>query len=600
MYIELVERGITNRGNVVELNQVANKPRDYECYMTLFPFDKNILNYVERYKTVKGYRGACYVFPALFIDIDNEDNVEEAHASALELITRLIDDYQVNQNDLMVYFSGRKGFHIGIPSWMIGISEPEVGIAERCKIFVKELTKGIANIDDGIYNDNRIFRTVNSLNIKGDLYKIPLTFNQVTDDFFNIRLLARNPITDFVRPVSQKTVNQRLNSLWNLSVVKETLTTSEINSMGLFSPKGKGNRNTGSFDQAAILLKNGINRHEVWKVLLLANSQNDPPLEETELRTIYESALRSVKIDSKQIDIRPFGAFLDEWIESIQEEKNRISLKFPLFDNEMKGKLRGKLCCIIHYGGTKKSLLAQNITWHNVMSENQRVIYSSMEMGVSDLHSRFIDMAVKGEFYNASYELEVKEREAPNSVRTMKDQLSARYGDRLMITFTKSMECNDYRIALDKVISENGNVDMLVVDGLSMMGGREDETALVSRHTKELKELAKDYNIFIMAIVHAAKGVEKHHRDMSAKARGSEKIIDNCDFYICPSLLIEGMVDGEPEYDKQKGYLRLVNKRGSGNTVNLIYNFDQQVLHMDQSPDDPRQFEKSIRRGIEI
>jgi archaellum biogenesis ATPase FlaH len=600
MYVELIEHDITRRGTVVELTQVPNNPRNYECYMTLFPFDVNILNYVARYKTVKGYRGSCYVFPALFIDIDNEENVEEAHASTLELITRLIDDYGMNQNDLMIYFSGRKGFHVGIPSWAIGITQPEVGIAERCKMFVKELTKGITNIDDSIYNDNRIFRTVNSLNLKGNLYKIPLTFNQITDDFFNIKLLAKNPITDFVRPVSQKSINQKLNSLWNLSVTKEVLTYSEISSTGLFSPKGKGNRNTGSFDQAAILLKNGINRHEVWKVLLLANSQNEPPLEEAELRTIYESALRSVKIDTKQIDVRPFGEFLDDWIESIQTEKNQISLKFPLFDKEMKGKLRGKLCCVIHYGGTKKSLLAQNITWHNVMHEKQRVIYSSMEMGTPELTSRFIDMAIKGEFYNASYELEQKERENPNYVRGIKNNLASCYGDRLMITPTASMEAPDYKVVLNKVINENGNVDILVVDGLSMMGGKDDETALVSRHTKELKELAKEYNIFIIAIVHASKGAEKHHRDVSQKARGSEKIIDNCDFYICPSLLIENVAEGDVEYEQWRGYLRLVNKRGSGNTVNLIYSFDSQLLHMDQSSDDPKQVEKSIRKGIEI
>ena len=72
MYVELVEGSITNRGKIVELNQVPSKQRSSESYITLFPFDKSILPYVSRFKTVKGFRGLNYVFPALFIDIDNE------------------------------------------------------------------------------------------------------------------------------------------------------------------------------------------------------------------------------------------------------------------------------------------------------------------------------------------------------------------------------------------------------------------------------------------------------------------------------------------------------------------------------------------------
>ena len=598
MYIELVEKAITNRGNIVELNQVANKPRDYECYMTLFPFDKNILEYVKLNKSVKGYKGITYVFPALFIDIDNENDLDSAHGSACELVARLINDYQVNPNDLMIYFSGRKGFHIGIPAWMIGIDAPEREIAARSEMFALELTKGIKDIDKGIYNDNRLFRTVNSWNVKGNLYKIPLTFDQLTDDVFQIKQRARNPVTDFVRSVSQKVINKGLNTLWNLSVIKEELSESEIKTSGLFAPHKAGARNSTAFDQAIVLLRNGINRHEVWNIINLANIQNSPPLPEPELRVIYESALKTAKINEKKIDVRPFGGFMNEWIESIQEEKNKISLKFPLFDHEMKGKLRGKLCCMIHYSKTKKSLLAQNITRHNVVFQGQRFIYSSMEMGVPELMSRFIDMAVEGEEHNGSYELEQKERSMPNYVRSVQDKISAIYGDKLLITPSPSLQSADYRLILDRMISEVGTIDGLVVDGLSMMGGTDDETALVGRHTKELKEVAKDYNIFIIAIVHTSKGEDRHHRDVSNKARGSEKIIDNCDFYICPSLLVEFSSSEDTEYEKYRGYVRLVNKRGSGNTINVIYDFIPKMLYMEQSSEDPKQFNKKESNSI--
>jgi archaellum biogenesis ATPase FlaH len=594
MYVELVEGNKKNRGNIVELSSVGRKIRDVESYISLFPFDKGIIPYVKSKKSVSGYKGGVYLHPALFVDVDKKDDNEGARQSALSLIDRLMNDYGVDQEDLWIYFSGNKGFHLGIPSWMIGAEQSsDCDIPKQCENFVKKLCEGIPNIDSGIYNPNRIFRIVNSRHQDSGLYKIPLTFDQLNTSVDEIRVLAEEPNQDFLRKASSKIVNENLKALWNISVPGQVLDKSEVSSTGLFSPKMSGDRNTTAFKQAAILLKQGIHRGEVWNVMLLANAQNNPPLPEVELRTCYESALRTVKQEIKDVEISQIGGFMNEWEESIRDEKNKISLIFPVFDHEMQGKLRGKLCCVIHYGGTKKSLLAQNISYHNVINNDQRVVYSSMEMGVPELIGRFIDLIVEGEYTNASVELEQLEKTNPSAVRLAMDNISAAYGDKLFLTPTSGMETSDYKKVLDKTISETGPVDILVVDGLSMMGGKDDETALVSRHTKELKELAKDYNIFVITIVHASKGGEKYHRDVSQRARGSEKIIDNCDFYICPSLIVKETLGDEKEYEDDRGFLRLVNKRGSGRTIDTVYNFNKKRLLMTQSPQDAREIDRN-------
>lgn len=287
------------------------------------------------------------------------------------------------------------------------------------------------------------------------------------------------------------------------------------------------------------------------------------------------------------LDIRPLSGWFDEWIIGITEENNKISLKFPIFDHEMRGKLRGKLGVIIHYGGTKKSLFAQNIAHYNIVENNHRVIYSSMEMGVADLVNRFTDIqvVVENQHKNASYFLEEVNRTDPAYVKsTFYDIIAPAYGDRLMISQNSGLTCNEYTELLERVNTNIGPVDILIVDGLSMMGGNGSELELANMHTRGLKEIAKDKNILTLCIVHASRGGTKHDRDVSKHARGSEKIIDNCDFYVCPSL-----IEGDDEYRKDVGYLRLVNKRGSGNTINTIYDFDPRRLLMTQSTITPHE-----------
>jgi len=288
------------------------------------------------------------------------------------------------------------------------------------------------------------------------------------------------------------------------------------------------------------------------------------------------------------LDIRPISGWFEEWVTGISEEKNKITLKFPIFDSEMKGKLRGKLGVVIHYGGTKKSLLAQNIAYENIYREGLRVIYSSMEMGVIELGSRFIDINTDtGNEHSASSALEEMQKTDPATVKEIYfDKVAAAYGNLLQITQNSGLTVEEYKILIDRV----GGTDILIVDGLSMMGGKGTELDLTSMHTRMLKELAKDRNIFCLCIVHASRGAEKTTRDVSKYARGSEKIIDNCDFYICPSLIS----DGNEGYMRDYGYLRLVNKRGSGNTVNLIYQFNSKRLIMRQSEHKPDEFERQM------
>jgi len=285
----------------------------------------------------------------------------------------------------------------------------------------------------------------------------------------------------------------------------------------------------------------------------------------------------------KDIVCKDVSQWQAEWYQSILPENNKLSLKFENWDKEFKGKLRGKLVPVIGYGGTKKSLLGLNIAYENITRGLGSCIYSTMEMGATQIINRLLDMHVQPEKYNSHSELEyhnniTKKIKANEFYKT---SFAPAFKNNFFITENTSLETDGYDKLLSDFKNKNKRIDILIVDGLAGMGGKGSETELYSRHSKDLKELANKWDMLIFLICHVSKGGKKTDKDLSALVRSSEKIIDNCDFYITSSL-IESILPDE-EFDKTSGNLRLVNKRGTGNIIDVVYEFDGLRLTMNDS-----------------
>lgn len=316
------------------------------------------------------------------------------------------------------------------------------------------------------------------------------------------------------------------------------------------------------------------------------------------IRSFFSDAKDFEKTEAKKEDIicKDISEWSEEWYKSILPENNKLSLKFPKWDAEFKGKLRGKLVPIIGYGGTKKSLLAQNIAYHNIIMGLGTCLYSTMEMGAPTIINRLIDMHVApdGLDYNPHLQIEYHNNVTRkiNGKEFYEKSFAPAFKGNFFITQNTSLVTDSY----DKLIGIHNNsgkkIDILIVDGLAGMGGIGSETEVYSKHSKELKDLANRWDILVLLICHVSKGGKKTDRDLSTLIRSSEKIIDNCDFYICASLF--EISDGE--YDQNHGALRLVNKRGSGNVVDVVYDFCRQRLLMEQSNFQFSDFEK--KKGL--
>ena len=585
MYVEHSKGVDTGRGQITEFSAITTEARGHEYYISHFPFDKSILDYVAIHKTVKDHNGKHFC-PYILIDIDNETDLNESKTRALEIVTRLQSEYDLSPDDLTIYFSGSKGFHLVISLNTFGSPDPHEEMGSLIKIAVKELCGEIKH-DSKIYENHRLMRVENSLNAKSSLYKIQLSYSELFSlSIDKIKELAKRPRT-FTRkkPISEIRLNEKINRIVRSVFLRSDEPEKKTVDEGFFLPGPHGERNNKLYKQAYFLFVNtDLHEKSIKELISCINNSAPDPLPLSEINTLVNSARSNRK--NKQNEILKISMFSDMWqsfIDSLNEENNKIDLVFKGLNELFKGKQRGRLGIVLGYGGAKKSLYGQNACFENIVRGN-RCIYSNMEMGTAELTTRFINICLSGHTGLASQDLEIiykQGRDITGSLETMKELLT----NRLIVSENSNMTSERYDELIEKISNEIGRADILIVDGMSMMGGTGTEVERMNEHSKSLKELAKKWNILVLAICHVSKGDDLLTRDLTRKARGSEKIVDNADWLMTLSQIRQGS-----DYVSAAGFYHLWDKRGTGLRKEKIWEFQEHTLRMFESDKDESYF----------
>jgi hypothetical protein len=607
MFRELVEHQInTGRGLIVPVGQIFPAPAAHLRYCSLFMFGNDIHAHVKTNKSVREFNGKVYC-EAVWIDVDFDKDVNQARLSAIEVLKRLNVDYGINPDDLFLYFSGKKGFHIAIFNTLVGFNHSTAVEPEKMKDFVRRLTAGIPHIDMVIYEPVRIFRIENSMHEKSGLYKIRISFSELECELSSILELAVKPRTYPYKNPSGLTLNPKLNSLW-INSGNYLQEQREFESKGnLFQPPQEGNRNKTLLVQACTLFrKSELSSNAILDIIanaaFISSIGAKEPVDSQELKRIVHNAERLVGDERKkqtveELQMRSFGEWITEWENYVMQERSEKTLLFADVNRVIQGRLRGKLFVIMGYGGAKKSLYALNIALRNMRKDDDVCLYSTMEMSVPQLIDRIIDHEVKDpEGRNAHETAAVMYRSDISEGRKyIKKQLAEALGNKLQIIANSRMTYAGYKLAIQKCKETIGAPWLLIVDGLSMMGGKGTETELYSQNSADLKQLANEENIFIILICHVSKGAERWTKDLSRNIRGSEKILDNCDFYATMSQIQD---ETNPDaFRKDLGFMNFNDKRGSGESIDAVYAFDSKRLQLSDTPMDPKQFYEPVKRN---
>ena len=245
-------------------------------------FEKDIYTYFrDNNSRTRGYDGESYS-PFLPIDIDN------IQTNPADIINQL---YDWGVEDFNFYFSGNKGYHIEIPSSLLGV-EPCDNLPERYKYVASQLDIGA---DTSLYKRNQLYRLPNTLNSKSQLYKIQLNPDDILGGMTlqDIQKLAREPqeesfqIENMMRCVNEDNpagLNEYLSKLWDKSITPFNTKTAHVAGVK------KGKRNSTAYDTALRLKTQGKSIVEAENTIIKMNEENDPPDDVNQLLATVRSA----------------------------------------------------------------------------------------------------------------------------------------------------------------------------------------------------------------------------------------------------------------------------------------------------------------------
>lgn len=201
---------------------------------------------------------------------------------------------------------------------------------------------------------------------------------------------------------------------------------------------------------------------------------------------------------------------------------------FPDLDKKLKGLRPGAMYTIAGRPGMGKSTLAQNLATNIALGEGKPVLIFTLEMASLDLYGRII---------GATALVDTATLDTGN----LSDDDWKRYHEATTKVVDATIEiCDDaspsiteIRAKARRVLSEQGELGLIVVDYIQLMSsaGAENRQAEVARISRELKVLAQDLQVPVIAVAQLNRSVEQRieKRPTMADIRESGAIENDSD-----------------------------------------------------------------------
>ena len=146
---------------------------DREAYLSAFQFGDDFAKLLDRTGSPAGFAGSTWA-SYLWADIDRDDTtggIGRGLADLRLLVDTLVETFGVPREVLLPFFSGSKGFHLGIPTGLwLPAAAPD--FHEIAREFMEQLAaEAKIEIDAGIYDRVRALRAPNSRHPKTGLHK---------------------------------------------------------------------------------------------------------------------------------------------------------------------------------------------------------------------------------------------------------------------------------------------------------------------------------------------------------------------------------------------------------------------------------------------
>jgi len=162
-----------------------------EAYLSAFRFGADFAAHLKGTGSTADFAGPCWS-PWLWWDLDS-DELQYSHKDAGALAVFLVERYGIDPGALLLFFSGSKGFHVGLPTALWSPS-PAADFHRTARRFAERLAElASVTIDTGVYDRVRAFRSPNSKHPKTGLHKRRLTLAELLGPLAAIVELAATP-----------------------------------------------------------------------------------------------------------------------------------------------------------------------------------------------------------------------------------------------------------------------------------------------------------------------------------------------------------------------------------------------------------------------
>ena len=227
-YLEIAQGSPRNRGLLIAKESLVKYiKKDEALFRSTYLYDDDAMDYVNSKGSLRDFFGKRYI-DKIIIDIDKKDNSDElTQSKAIDIVNKL-EDFGIYDNSYIIFFSGT-GYHITVTNDVFGF-EPSPDLPLKVK---STLVKLFPEVDAAVYIRTAIYRVQHTINKKKDLYKIPLTKEELMNfepkriqsmeqngryDFTYIPLEGKNQlnkyiINDLPKIISMKSVVEPKNNV---------------------------------------------------------------------------------------------------------------------------------------------------------------------------------------------------------------------------------------------------------------------------------------------------------------------------------------------------------------------------------------------------
>lgn len=269
------------------------------------------------------------------------------------------------------------------------------------------------------------------------------------------------------------------------------------------------------------------------KISSMAFNQEDEAqdiIEKSE-RLIFNISDRGAKSGFK--DIKSLLMETYNWIaERAKYKGNPPGLKTGFRDLDLLtgGLQKGELIILAARPSMGKTALAMNIALNSALLSNTTVAVFSLEMGAESLTQRMVASNAKADMQTFK-----KGKFDQNQLQKIVESASSIHNTKIYIDDSTDISPINMLTKARKLKSENGSLDLIVIDYLQMVKSPKDfrdnrvmEVSLISRG---LKNLAREMNCPVICLSQLTRDVEKRpdHRPMLSDLRESGSIEADAD-----------------------------------------------------------------------